>query len=193
MAAKKKSTTTYKRKSSTAIKSRMPVGKRPKDPPVAYNFKVTLAPSGRAGAALMMGISAMTGLSFDAAFTQISGLSAEMNFDTLKGGGDNSQMFYLPKGVKEGKLSLKRGLASITSPLMLWCFQTMKGGMTLPQTMIVSLPNSSPYMLPVMTWILYNVIPLKWQIEDLDAKKSEIVIESIEVGFSKMDVFGSPI
>ena len=45
-------------------------------------------------------------------------------------------------------------------------------------------PNSDP----VMTWILYNAIPVKWEIDELDAKKSDIVIESIEIVFSSMIV-----
>jgi phage tail-like protein len=54
--------------------------------------------------------------------------------------------------------------------------------------MIVVLLNKNPYLPPVMVWTLYNVIPVKWEIDELDAKKSDIVIESIELVFSKMEI-----
>jgi len=86
-------------------------------------------------------------------------------------------------------LSLKRGLASIASPLLRWCFQTLEEPKFItPKTMIVVLLNKNPYLPPVMVWTLYNVIPVKWEIDELDAKKSDIVIESIELVFSKMEI-----
>jgi hypothetical protein len=42
-----------------------------------------------------------------------------------------------------------------------------------------------------MIWMIYNAIPVKWQIDELDAKKSDIVFESIDIVFSKMDVIGT--
>jgi phage tail-like protein len=48
--------------------------------------------------------------------------------------------------------------------------------------------DKNPNDPPVMTWMLYNAIPVKWEIDELDAKKSDIVIESIELLFSNMDV-----
>ena len=51
--------------------------------------------------------------------------------------------------------------------------------------------DKNPNNAPVMTWILYNAIPVKWEIDELDAKKSDIVIESIQIVFSNMDVVGT--
>jgi phage tail-like protein len=80
-------------------------------------------------------------------------------------------------------------LATITSPLLLWCFGTASGALTIaPKTIVVTLMDKNPNNAPVMTWILYNAIPVKWEIDELDAKKSDIVIESIEIVFSSMIV-----
>jgi phage tail-like protein len=63
------------------------------------------------------------------------------------------------------------------------------GSVTLaPKTIVVTLMDKNPNDPPVMTWMLYNAIPVKWEIDELDAKKSDIVIESIELLFSNMDV-----
>ncbi|MEY3542333.1 MAG: hypothetical protein RLZZ204_1145 [Bacteroidota bacterium] len=174
--------------SRSALKAGKALIQRLQDPPVSYNFMVAFAPDGMKGSA-MKGMAMMASLAFDAAFTQISGLGSELEYDTVKSGGNNHEVYHLPKGIKRSGLSLKRGLASIASPLLRWCFQTLEEPKFItPKTMIVVLLNKNPYLPPVMVWTLYNVIPVKWEIDELDAKKSDIVIESIELVFSKMEI-----
>ena len=164
---------------------------RPKDPPVSYNFKVTLAPGGLTSAAFL-GASMLAGLPSDAAFTSIAGLGMEMDYDTVKGGGYNNTVYHLPKGVNRNKLTLKRGLASFTSPLMQWCLKTGSGYLfPMPMTLIVMLLDKNSNNPPVMIWTIYNAQPVKWQIDELDAKKSDIVFETIEVVYSNMTVLGT--
>ena len=164
---------------------------RAKDPPVSYNFKVTLAPAGLASAAFLAA-TMLAGLPSDAAFTSISGLGVEMEYDTVRGGGFNNTVYHLPKGVKRGALTLNRGLAPYSSALMQWCLKTGSGYMfSVPMTLIVQLLDKNPKKPPVMIWSIYNAIPVKWQIDELDAKKSDIVIETIDIVFSNMDVVGT--
>ena len=162
---------------------------RPQDPPVSYNFIVALAPSSTSSSAL--GALALSSLDFDAAFTQISGLGVQLDVKPVRSGGYNNEVYHLPTGVNRGSLTLKRGLASFTSPLMQWCLGTASGSITIvPKTIVVMLKDKDPDNPPVMTWTLYNAIPVKWEIDELDSKKSDIVIESIELVFSNMDVVG---
>jgi len=163
---------------------------RPKDPPVSYNFMVALAPSTTPSS--MLGAVALASLVFDAAFTQISGLGVQLNYTPVRSGGYNNEVYHLPGGVNRGALTLKRGLASFASPLMQWCLGTASGSNFIePKTIVVMLQDKNPNYPPVMTWMLYNAIPVKWEIDELDAKKSDIVIESIEIVFSNMDVVGT--
>ena len=158
---------------------------RPADPPVSYNFVVSFAPGSltMSSAATL----ALAPLAMDASFSQISGLKTELEYDVVRSGGYNDQVYHLPKGVKRSSITLKRGLASITSPLLLWCFGTMEDPNSVsPRTLIVTLLDKNPSMPPVMIWALFNVIPVKWEINEFDASKSEIVIESIDLVFSKM-------
>lgn len=164
---------------------------RRKDPPVGYNFVLTLAPGGLSSA-LFLGAGMALGLPSDAAFTSISGLGVEMEYETVKGGGDNNTVYHLPKGVVRSRLILKRGLAPFSSPLMQWCLKTGSGYMfSVPMTLIVQLLDKNPKKPPVMVWMIYNALPAKWEIDELDAKKSDIVFETIEIVFSKMDVLGT--
>jgi hypothetical protein len=141
----------------------MPNTLRPKDPPVSYNFKVTLAPSTTSSSSALVA-AAVASLDSDAAFTQISGLGVQLNVNQVRSGGYNNQVYHLPGGVNQGSLTLA------------------------PKTIVVTLMDKNPNNAPVMTWILYNAIPVKWEIDELDAKKSDIVIESIEIVFSSMIV-----
>ena len=166
----------------------MPNTLRPKDPPVSYNFKVTLAPSTTSSSSMLVA-AALASLDSDAAFTQISGLGVQLNVKQVRSGGSNDQVYHLPVGVNRGSLTLKRGLATINSPLLQWCLGTASGSITIaPKTIVVTLMDKNPSNPPVMTWMLYNAIPVKWEIDELDAKKSDIVIESIEIVFSSMIV-----
>lgn len=163
----------------------MPNTLRPKDPPVSYNFMVALAPSTTNSSSRIT----ISSLDFDAAFTQISGLGVELNVKQVRSGGYNNQLYHLPGGVNRGALTLNRGLASLSSPLMKWCLETASGSkFIVPKTIVIQLMDKNPLLSPVMTWMLYNAIPVKWKIDDLDAKKSDIVIESMEIVFSNMDV-----
>jgi phage tail-like protein len=158
---------------------------RPTDPPVSYNFMVAIAPSTTTSSSTVT----ISTLDFDAAFTQISGLGVQLNVNQVRSGGYNNQVYHLPAGVNRGALTLKRGLALLTSPLMTWCLETASGSkFIVPKTIVIQLMDKNPVNPPVMTWMLYNAIPVKWEIDELDAKKSDIVIESIEIVFSNMDV-----
>ena len=72
---------------------------------------------------------------------------------------------------------------------MTWCLERASGSkFIVAKTIVIQLMDKNPVNPPVMTWMLYNAIPVKWEIDELDAKKSDIVIESIEIVFSNMDV-----
>ena len=142
---------------------------RPTDPPVSYNFMVAIAPSTTTSSSTVT----ISTLDFDAAFTQISGLGVQLNVNQVRSGGYNNQVYHLPAGVNRGALTLKRGLALLTSPLMTWCLETASGSkFIVPKTIVIQLMDKNPVNPPVMTWMLYNAIPVKWEIDELDAKKS---------------------
>jgi phage tail-like protein len=75
---------------------------------------------------------------------------------------------------------------------MQWCLKTGSGYLfPMPMTLIVMLLDKNSNNPPVMIWTIYNAQPVKWQIDELDAKKSDIVFETIEVVYSNMDVLGT--
>lgn len=146
------------------------------DPPVSYNFAVAFGSSNSTK-------------SEDTYFSEISGISAELEVEEKKEGGLNDWIYFLPKGSKGSKITLKRGLASINSELINWCFGTIHFDKTqvVAKQMIISLLDKNPQE-PRMTWAFYNVLPVKWSMADFNAKESNVAIESIELVFSTMEI-----
>lgn len=146
------------------------------DPPVSYNFSVAF------------GSGSSTPLE-DTYFSEISGISAELDVEEKKEGGLNDWVYHLPKGSKGSRITLKRGLASMDSELIKWCFDTIHFDKTqvVPKQMIISLLDKNPDD-PRMTWAFYNVLPVKWSMADFNAKESNVAIESIEMVFSTMEI-----
>ncbi|MEK8034483.1 phage tail protein [Ideonella sp. DXS29W] len=138
-------------------------------PPSAFYFAVNVG---------------MLATPFDTSFQEVSGLSQTMETEDLVEGGENRFVHKLPKGVRQGNLSLKRGVATITSPLMVWCKVVMENGLTLgitPLPVLVHLLNESG--LPIRSWCLNNAYPVRWEIEAFNSTKNEVAIEQIDFAY----------
>lgn len=140
--------------------------------PVAFQFTVSLGaiPSGP-----------------DSSFQEVSGLEQAMEVEDLPEGGENRFVHQLPKGVKQKKLVLKRGVASLTSPLIIWCKATLEGGLsTSIQTapLLVSLLDASS--LPVRTWLFNSAYPVRWDIDAFNSTKNDVAVETIELAYQYM-------
>ena len=93
------------------------------------------------------------GLATDTYFQEVSGIDAEMDVESVVEGGENRFVRQLPKGFKHSNLSLKRGIAPLTSPLVLWCKATLESGLNLaikPLPVLVFLMNEDK--VPIRGW-----------------------------------------
>lgn len=137
-------------------------------PPAAFYFKVVI------GANLLS----------DNSFQDVSGITTEIETEPLVEGG-NPYVRQLPTGVKHPNLVLKRGIAAINSPLVLWCRSVMETYFAVP---IVPLPVAVYLMnesqIPVRGWTFFNVYPIKWEVEAFNSTKNEVAIEKIELSYS---------
>jgi phage tail-like protein len=139
-------------------------------PPSAFYFKVMF------GATL--------GLT-DTSFQEVSGISAEIQTETVIEGGENRYVHTLPKGVTHPMLELKRGIAPMTSPLVIWCRSVFELDFMLPifaQPLIVQLMNAE--RLPVRVWSFANAYPVKWEVDSFGSTKNEVVIEKIVLSYT---------
>lgn len=139
-------------------------------PPSAFHFKVSFA--------------ATLGLT-DTSFQEVSGISAELDTETVVEGGENRYVHTLPKGVKHPNLELKRGIASMTSPLVLWCRSVFEMDFITPvvaQPIVVQLLDTSK--LPIRAWSFANCFPVKWEVENFNSTKNEVAIEKIVLSYT---------
>jgi phage tail-like protein len=138
-------------------------------PPSAFHFKLVFAnaPGG------------------DASFQEVSGIGSEIDVQEVVEGGENRYVHRLPKGVKHPLLSLKRGIAGIKSPLVIWCKSVLEAGFIVPivpQPLLVFLLDEN--LSPLRGWSFANAYPVKWEIESFNSTKNEVAIETIDLSYN---------
>ena len=111
-------------------------------------------------------------------FQSVTGLKATINMETYKEGGSNMFEYQLPTSVRFGDITLKRGLL-VGSAVFDWLLLAVNAFQFLPLDLTIDLLNSEGT--PLMSWLLMGVLPKSWSISELDAEKSTIAIEQIEL------------
>jgi len=120
----------------------------------------------------------------DSSFQEVSGLDQTLDTEEFVEGGENRFVHQLPKGVKQGRLSLKRGVAALDSPLMAWCKWVLEGGLSdtiTTQQVLVHLLDGNG--LPLRIWCCHNAFPVHWDIDPFGSMKNEVAVEQIELAY----------
>jgi len=139
-------------------------------PPAAFYFSVAFTGKG---------------MGRDTSFQEVGGISSEMETEPVREGGENRFVYMLPKGVKQPKLTLRRGLASVISPLVIWCKAVLEGGLdTSIETRQVHLILWGGKDEPLRKWSFANAYPVRWEIESFDSMKNEIAVEKIDLSYT---------
>jgi len=116
---------------------------------------------------------------FVAKFLEVSGLGGELDIEEIKEGGENNFVYKFPKTTKYGNLILKRGLTH-SIELYDWFSKISKGEtQNIQRSILITL--DSPKKIPEKTWYIQNAYPIKWSVNDLNAKQDDLMIESIEL------------
>jgi phage tail-like protein len=139
-------------------------------PPSAFYFKVMFA---------------STMDNEDTSFQEVSGMSSQLEVEEVQEGGQNRFVHKLPKGVKNANLELKRGTASVDSPLVQWCqsvFEMDFISPITPQSVCVYLMNAE--QVPLRAWIFENAYPVKWEVEPFNSTKNDVTIEKIVLSYT---------
>lgn len=139
-------------------------------PPVAFHFKVVF--------------SASLGMK-DTSFQEVSGIGSEIETESVVEGGENRYVHQLPTAVTHPKLVLKRGIASMTSPLVVWCRSVLEADFIkpiVPMPILVFLLNEQN--IPIRAWSFANAYPVNWEVEPLHSTKNEVAIEKIELRYN---------
>jgi phage tail-like protein len=121
----------------------------------------------------------------DTSFQEVSGIGSEMETEEVVEGGENRYVHRLPKSVKHPKLVLKRGIATMNSPLVKWCKSVLEDGFIasiVPLTLLVFLMNEDK--VPIRSWNFADVYPVKWEVDPFNSTKNEVAIEKIELSYT---------
>lgn len=119
----------------------------------------------------------------DFRFRKVSGLGATVATRSLNGGGQNLYSYKLPERVQYENLVLERGLA-LGSPLAAEFNAAMTLFQFTPSNVLVSLLDESG--VPLSSWLFTNAYPVKWSAAPLDADSNQVVIETMELAYQRM-------
>lgn len=133
--------------------------------------------------------------SVDIKFQSVTGLDSTLDIETIKEGGENRFEHVIPTRRKFGPLVLKRGLVGpLTSPVADWLKKTFEGEPSEPSTsgedfkvidtLIIDLLGEDHQ--PLMQWTVTNVWPRSWKIAELNAERSEVLIETLELNYNRL-------
>jgi phage tail-like protein len=109
-------------------------------------------------------------------FTEVSGLSGELETLSYNEGGRNDRVHKLPTRIKHPNLVLKRGVTSLDS-LQKW-FDTNK---TAPEVTTITLTMYDHALTAVRRWKFENAIPVKWTGPQFNVSQNQIATETIEI------------
>jgi phage tail-like protein len=123
--------------------------------------------------------------SLDIRFQKVSGLSGEVETTDFAEGGENLYGHRLPKRIKYDNLILERGLVS-DSRLSDQFDEAMSLFKFAPSDVLVTLLGERGDQ--IAAWKFMKAYPVKWRVSDLDASERSIVIEKLELAYTRMQV-----
>lgn len=135
-------------------------------PPVSFHFRVEFQGLDKEDA--------------DIRFQSVSGLTVDIQTESVKSGGEHRFEYVMPVRTKYNNLVLKRGIV-VNSKLIDWCKETFESLIIYPKDVLVHLLNEDHE--PLISWNVVQAWPKKWSVSDLNAEKSEIMIETLELQY----------
>lgn len=121
----------------------------------------------------------------DTRFQSVSGLSAEVQTETYREGGENRFEHVLPVRTKYSDLTLKRGLVK-NSDLIKWFTDTFDSMQVEPVSLDIMLLNEEGE--PLVSWNVVHAWPKKWSVSDFDAEKNAIAIETLDLHYHTFSI-----
>jgi phage tail-like protein len=117
-------------------------------------------------------------------FTEVSGLSVQIDVEELAEGGQNAYTHRLLGRMKWPNLVFKRGLTD-TDALFKWLMRFSGEGLTAAGNKIEPLDGTVSVLNargdPVRIWSFYDAKPVRWSGPKLAASSRELAVEELEV------------
>jgi len=117
----------------------------------------------------------------DSRFSEVFGLSAEMETLKLKEGGENRFTHELPVKTSFPHLVLKRAVFPVDSKVIEWAEEALFNFSFRPLEVQVKLLNDQHS--PVKGWNFKGVFPVKIEYSALNAQDNKLLIETLELAY----------
>lgn len=121
----------------------------------------------------------------DIRFQKVSGLTATVETQTLREGGQNLYSHRLPQAITYGNLALERGMV-VGSPLNIEFNMAMSLFKFFPSNVLVTLFNDD--MVPLAGWMFIKAYPVRWATSDLNAADNAVAIDTLELAYTRMQL-----
>jgi phage tail-like protein len=119
----------------------------------------------------------------DLRFQRVGGLSGTIQTVAHREGGERLYTHRLPDIVEYGNLLLERGFV-VGSPLNIEFNLAFSQMQFLPSNVMVTLLSEDAA--PLGAWMFIRAFPVRWATADLDARQNEIVIDTLELAYARM-------
>ncbi|MCW5599976.1 phage tail protein [Nitrosomonas sp.] len=121
----------------------------------------------------------------DVRFQSVSGLDVQFDTESWREGGENRFTHELPGRSKfSSSLTLKRGLIKPKeSGITDWCIDAFVNKITPLKLLSVELLDEKHGVL--VKWDVEHVWPKSWKIGELNAERSEVLIETLELNYNR--------
>jgi len=121
----------------------------------------------------------------DIHFQKVSGLSTEVELQKVRSGGEKLVEYSLPQKVTHGNLVLERGMV-IGSILNFQFDAAMSLFSFSSSNVLVTLFNENS--IPIAGWLCHNAYPVKWSISDLDANSNGVMVDTMELAYTQLQI-----
>ena len=124
----------------------------------------------------------------DFRFQRVSGISTEVQLETVNEGGQNLHAHRLPGKVTYNNLVLERGysMSPIPSPLNFDFNDTFSRFKFHPSDVVVML--FSEIGIPIGAWLYMKAYPVRWSVSDLDAQANSVVVDTMELAYTRFQI-----
>jgi len=111
------------------------------------------------------------------AFSEVSGIQAEVDVLELPEGGENGFVHKLPGRAKHGNLTLRRGV--ITLELWRWFAEVVAGRPVRRTVSVAVLPGAGQSS--EARFVFDAAVPVRWTGPELKAEQSTVAVETVEL------------
>jgi phage tail-like protein len=116
----------------------------------------------------------------DVRFQEVAGLTTEMQYETVREGGENRFAHQLPVRAQAGDLVLKRALLP-TSGVYRWARAAFDDFSFQPLNLVVTLLNAQHQ--PLLAWQVVHALPKKWDVGAFNAEQNAVALETLTLSY----------